>query len=99
MLSIRAITLGVPYLWGGSTPTAFDCSGFTKHVFAQAGKTIPRNSAAQYAQSTKVSNPGPGDLVFFGRGSVTHVGIYAGGGRFPWCSNIDWCCLYNRKFV
>ena len=82
VLSIGANYIGVPYLWGGSTPTAFDCSGFTKHVFAQAGKTIPRNSAAQYAQSTKVSNPQPGDLVFFGRGSVTHVGIYAGGGRF-----------------
>lgn len=82
VLSIAANYLGVPYQWGGNTPGGFDCSGFTKYVFAQAGKSIPRNSAAQYAQSTKVSNPQPGDLVFFGTGSVTHVGIYTGGGQF-----------------
>lgn len=71
------------YTWGGTTASGgFDCSGFTKFVFEQAGKSIPRTSQAQYAASTKVSNPQPGDLVFFGSGSVTHVGIYVGGGRF-----------------
>lgn len=82
VLSIGGQYIGTPYLWGGSTPSAFDCSGFTRYVFAQAGKTLNGNAASQYAQTTKVSNPQPGDLVFFGRSSVTHVGIYAGGGRF-----------------
>lgn len=82
VVSIAANYLGVPYQWAGNTPGGFDCSGFTRFVFEKAGKAIPRNSAAQYANSTKVSNPQPGDLVFFGSGSVTHVGIYTGGGQF-----------------
>lgn len=82
VISIANQYLGTPYKWGGTTPSGFDCSGFTQYVFRQAGKTIPRDSRAQYAQSTKISNPQPGDLVFFGSGSVTHVGIYTGGGQF-----------------
>ena len=82
VLSIAPRYLKTPYVWGGKTPGGFDCSGFTKYVFAQANKSIPAGSAAQYAGSTKVSNPQPGDLVFFGRGSVSHVGIYVGNGRF-----------------
>lgn len=82
VLSIASQYIGTPYLYGGTTTNAFDCSGYTSYVFSQAGKSIPRNSAAQYARATKVSNPQPGDLVFFGSGSVSHVGIYVGGGRF-----------------
>jgi cell wall-associated NlpC family hydrolase len=82
VFSIGEQYMGTPYSWGGTSPGGFDCSGFTQYVFAKAGKSLPRNSAAQYAGATKVSNPQAGDLVFFGRGSVTHVGIYAGGGRF-----------------
>lgn len=82
VFSIGEQYLGTQYAWGGTSPGGFDCSGFTQYVFAKAGKSLPRNSAAQYAGATKVSNPQAGDLVFFGRGSVTHVGIYAGGGRF-----------------
>jgi cell wall-associated NlpC family hydrolase len=75
--------LGVPYSWGGTTPSGFDCSGFTQYVFAQAGISIGRNTNAQYAQATPVSNPQPGDLVFFSHGGgITHVGIYTGGGQF-----------------
>jgi cell wall-associated NlpC family hydrolase len=74
---------GVPYVYGGSTPSGFDCSGFTSYVFAQAGKTIPRTSAAQAAAATPVSadNLQPGDLIFYSPGgSVSHVAIYAGDG-------------------
>jgi len=75
--------MGTPYLWGGTTPSGFDCSGFTSYVFAKVGITLPRTAAAQYASSTKVSNPQPGDLVFFkDGGSITHVGIYVGNGQF-----------------
>nr|WP_244244539.1 C40 family peptidase [Marinilactibacillus kalidii] len=84
--SIQAIAnskLGSKYVWGSKGPNTFDCSGFTSWVFRQAGKSIPGDSRSQYAGATKVSNPQPGDLVFFGtNGSVSHVGIYAGGGQF-----------------
>ena len=75
--------MGTPYLWGGTTTNGFDCSGFTSYVFAKIGISMPRTAAAQYASSTKVSNPQPGDLVFFSSGgSITHVGIYVGNGQF-----------------
>ena len=57
----------------------FDCSGFTQYVYRQAGISIPRTAEAQRQASTKVSNPQPGDLVFWGI-PATHVGIYAGPG-------------------
>ncbi len=82
VLSVARQYLGTPYLYGGTTTSAFDCSGYTRHVFSQVGKSIPRTSGGQYAASAKITNPQPGDLVFFGRSSVTHVGIYLGGGRF-----------------
>lgn len=74
------------YIWGGQDPErGFDCSGFTQYVFAQAGKRIPRSSAAQYQSASKITNPQPGDLVFFSgnrNGIITHVGIYVGGNKF-----------------
>lgn len=76
--------LGTPYLYGGSTASGLDCSGFTSLVFRQVGISLPRTAAGQYASAQKVSNPQPGDLVFFSEGGsrVTHVGIYTGGGQF-----------------
>ncbi|WP_423188783.1 NlpC/P60 family protein [Alkalibacterium sp. f15] len=76
--------LGTPYLYGGSTTAAFDCSGFTSYVFRQAGVSLARSAAGQYASSQKVSNPRAGDLVFFSENGsrVSHVGIYVGNGQF-----------------
>lgn len=74
--------LGAPYLWGGTTPQGFDCSGFTQFVFAKNGVNIPRTSWAQYtdAQSIPRSALVPGDLVFFNTyaSGASHVGIYVG---------------------
>jgi peptidoglycan DL-endopeptidase CwlO len=71
--------LGVPYVWGGASPSGFDCSGLVMYVYAQLGVSLPHNAAAQYASLPHVplNDLEPGDLVFFyGFG---HVGIYVGG--------------------
>lgn len=70
---------GISYVWGGTTPAGFDCSGYTSYVYRQVGLSIPRTARAQQAYLTPVSDPQPGDLVFFGN-PAHHVGIYAGGG-------------------
>jgi len=72
--------LGVPYVWGGASPSGFDCSGLTMYVYAQLGVSLPHNAAAQYGMLPHVSESDlqPGDLVFFD--GLNHVGIYIGGG-------------------
>jgi peptidoglycan DL-endopeptidase CwlO len=75
--------LGVPYVWGGESPSGFDCSGLAQWCYAHAGISIPRTATAQQQASTEVpiSEVQPGDLVFFGGpGYSYHVGIYVGGG-------------------
>ena len=74
---------GKPYVWGASGPDAFDCSGLVMYALQKAfGKNFPHYSGAQYNATTPVSNPQPGDLVFFGPGGSDHVGVYAGGGKY-----------------
>jgi cell wall-associated NlpC family hydrolase len=74
--------LGVPYVWGGASPSGFDCSGFVMYVYGQVGVSLPHNAAAQYGYGSPVSRSelAPGDLVFFD--GLGHVGIYIGGGQF-----------------
>lgn len=80
MLSVAAQYTGIMYQWAGSSPsTGFDCSGYTSYVFAQVGIYLPRTAAGQQSATTPVSNPQPGDLVFYGSPAY-HIGIYAGNG-------------------
>ena len=81
--------VGYPYVYGGASPSGFDCSGFVKYVFAQYGVKLNRTASAQMDNGTPVSmsNLIPGDVVFFkksGTGSkrASHVGIYIGDGKF-----------------
>jgi cell wall-associated NlpC family hydrolase len=73
--------LGKPYVYAGSGPDVFDCSGLTMYAWAAAGVSLPHNAEAQYTALPHVSQSElqPGDLVFFGS-PIHHVGIYAGGG-------------------
>jgi cell wall-associated NlpC family hydrolase len=84
VVSIAMQYLGVPYVWGGASPSGFDCSGFVMYVFAQVGISLPHYTVAQWSYPNAVSVPRnelqPGDLVFFA--GLGHVGIYVGGGQF-----------------
>ena len=77
--------LGTPYVWGGTTPSGFDCSGFVQYVYAQAGVSIPRVTTGQEFAGIDVTGQElqPGDLVFWGaRGATHHVGMYIGNGQY-----------------
>lgn len=89
--SARRFIGKTPYVWGGTTPSGFDCSGLSQYCYLEAGISIPRTSRQQYRfgpfiPPDRLDLLQPGDLVFFGRGGdpgrVHHVGIYSGGGMF-----------------
>jgi cell wall-associated NlpC family hydrolase len=79
---IAARYLGVPYVWGGASPSGFDCSGLVEYVYAQLGISLPHYTVSQWNATIpiSVSELAPGDLVFFD--GLGHVGIYIGGGQF-----------------
>lgn len=82
--------VGYPYVYGGTSPSGFDCSGFVQYIYRQFGYSINRTATAQLANgySVSYSNLAPGDLVFFGSGSsASHVGMYIGNGQFVHAAN------------
>jgi peptidoglycan DL-endopeptidase CwlO len=82
VVGVALSQLGTPYVWGGSAPGGFDCSGLVMWAYAQVGVALPHSSYAQYGYGVPVSRDqlAPGDLVFFD--GLGHVGIYIGGGQF-----------------
>jgi len=83
--------LGIPYRWGGTTPSGFDCSGFVRYVFNENGIPLGRSSQvqAQEGKPVRLSDLKPGDLIFFkmhhrirDHYRVNHVGLYVGNGQF-----------------
>ena len=83
--------LGVPYVWGGTSRSGFDCSGFAQYVFKGSGISLPRNSYEQFKVGSSVDRAQLqlGDMVFFATYApgASHVGIYIGGGRFVGAAN------------
>lgn len=74
---------GHRYVWGAHGPNVFDCSGLVEYALKKAfGISLPAPSGNQYSMTKAVSNPVPGDLVFFGPGGSEHVGVYAGDGKY-----------------
>ena len=83
IVAIAQRYFGVPYVWGGASPSGFDCSGLTMYCYAQIGIQMSHGATDQQRASMPValSDLRPGDLVFFGNASFSHhVAIYAGGG-------------------
>lgn len=83
--------LGVPYVWGGASPSGFDCSGFTQYCYHEIGIALPRTSQSQYGSGQHIAADRldllqPGDLVFFATDGdpslVHHVGMYVGDGNY-----------------
>ncbi|MDD6643981.1 MAG: SH3 domain-containing C40 family peptidase, partial [Firmicutes bacterium] len=82
--------VGYPYVYGGSSPSGFDCSGFMQYVFSQFGYSINRTATAQLANGYSVAYEDlrPGDIIYFGYGSTaSHVGMYIGNGQFVHAEN------------
>ena len=82
VVGVAMSMLGTPYVWGGSAPGGFDCSGLVMWAYAQVGVSLPHSSYAQFTYGVAVSRDQlqPGDLVFFD--GLGHVGIYIGGDQF-----------------
>ncbi len=91
VLSVAKSQIGTPYVWGGTTPSGFDCSGFMRYVYNQVGISLPRTTAEQYrvGQSVSKSNLQPGDLVFFEtyQPGASHSGVYVGNNQFVHASS------------
>lgn len=85
VIALARTMLGAPYLWGGTSSLAPDCSGFTQIAFSAAGMLLPRDTSMQIKCGVKVPSLDralPGDLIFYGdNGRVNHVAIYLGGGK------------------
>lgn len=90
-ISVAKANLGVPYRWGGITPSGFDCSGLVKYSFAKAGKVLPRTAADMfYTKGYPVSYLQPGDLLFYAPTKAsrpTHVAMYLGAGKMIMASS------------
>lgn len=91
LMAVANSNLGVPYVFGGTTPAGFDCSGFTRYVYESVGIELPRMADEQFTVGSAVetANLQPGDLVFFSTyaSGISHSGIYIGNGQFIHAGN------------
>ncbi|MCM3089345.1 LysM peptidoglycan-binding domain-containing protein [Bhargavaea ginsengi] len=99
LISVAKSVVGTPYVWGGTTPSGFDCSGFIWYAFKTAGYDVARtNTDGYFSRSYYVDAPVPGDLVFFNntyKKGISHMGIYLGNGQFIHASSSQGVVVSN----
>lgn len=92
MISTAMGFLGTPYVWGGTSPSGFDCSCFVQYIYATAGISVPRTADVQFdvGEPVSIDSLRPGDAVFFStyEPGPSHVGIYIGDGNFIHASSV-----------
>lgn len=84
VIQVAHSLIGTPYVWGGTSPSGFDCSGFIQYVYNTQDQTVPRTVSDMWNFATPVDAPSVGDLVFFEtyKAGPSHMGIYIGDGKF-----------------
>lgn len=99
LTDVAKSVIGTPYVWGGTTPSGFDCSGFIWYAFKTAGYDVARtNTDGYFSRSYYVDAPVPGDLVFFNntyKKGISHMGIYLGNGQFIHASSSQGVVISN----
>ena len=108
--SIALQQVGVPYRYGGTSPTGFDCSGLVHYSYSRAGGSVPRTTGQLWDTTARVERADlrPGDLIFFSiNGKMQHVGMYIGGNEFVHAPSSGkqvavaslWTAYYNSAFM
>ncbi|WHY76045.1 C40 family peptidase [Neobacillus sp. WH10] len=102
-ISVAKANIGVPYRWGGMSPSGFDCSGLVKYSFGKAGKVLPRTAAEMYyTKGYRVGSLQAGDLMFFAPNKAskpTHVAMYIGAGKMIMASSSKGVMITNTNNI
>lgn len=101
VIANAAELIGTPYVWAGTTPQGFDCSGFLQYVYAKEGVKLPRTVAQMWDATTTVSEPAVGDLVFFETYTTgpSHAGIYLGNNQFVHAGSSTGVTISNLNYT
>jgi cell wall-associated NlpC family hydrolase len=101
VIANAAELMGTPYVWAGTTPQGFDCSGFLQYIFAKEGVSLPRTVAQMWNATTTVSEPAVGDLVFFETYTTgpSHAGVYIGNNQFVHAGSSTGVTISNLNYA
>jgi cell wall-associated NlpC family hydrolase len=101
VIANAAELMGTPYVWAGTTPQGFDCSGFLQYIFAKEGVSLPRTVAQMWKATTTVSEPAVGDLVFFETYTTgpSHAGVYIGNNQFVHAGSSTGVTISNLNYA
>ncbi|ANX13824.1 hypothetical protein ABE41_017575 [Fictibacillus arsenicus] len=101
IIANAAELMGTPYVWAGTTPQGFDCSGFLQYIFGKEGVSLPRTVAQMWNATTSVKEPAVGDLVFFETYTTgpSHAGVYIGNNQFVHAGSSTGVTISNLNYA